>query len=94
MARANKREEAERICADLESRAEREYVSPAALSMIRLGLGDFGRALDWMERAHAERRGWLAYLAVNPIFDPLRGDSRFVALVRAMRLPEGPVQHG
>ncbi|HEU4787965.1 MAG TPA: protein kinase [Gemmatimonadaceae bacterium] len=94
LARANKREEAERICADLESRAEREYVSPAALSVIRLGLGEFGRALDWMERAHAERRGWLAYLAVNPIFDPLRAEPRFVALVRAMRLPEGPAQHG
>ena len=93
LARADKRQEAERICADLEARAEREYVSPAALSMIHLGLGTFGPALDWMERAHAERRGWLAYIAVNPIFDPLRVEPRFVALVRAMRLPEGPAQH-
>jgi serine/threonine-protein kinase len=93
LARADKRHEAERICADLESRSEREYVSPAALSMIHLGLGAFGRALDWMERAHAERRGWLAYLAVNPIFDPLRVEPRFIALARAMRLPEGAAPH-
>jgi eukaryotic-like serine/threonine-protein kinase len=88
LARAGETDEARRITTDLESRAERQYVSPAALSMLQLGLGDFGRALDWMERAHAERRGWLAYLAVNPIFDPLRSDSRFAMLVRTMRLPE------
>ena len=88
LARAGETAEAERIMLDLESRAERQYVSPAALSMVRLGVGDFDRALDWMERAHAERRGWLAYLSVNPMFDPLRGDSRFAMLVRTMRLPE------
>ena len=88
LARAGETAEAERIMLDLESRAERQYVSPAALSMVRLGVGDFRRALEWMERAHAERRGWLAYLSVNPMFDPLRGDSRFAMLVRTMRLPE------
>ena len=88
LARAGETNDAARVAADLESRAERQYVSPAALSMARLGLGDFGRALDWMERAHTERRGWLAYLAVNPIFDPLRDDSRFATLTRRMRLPE------
>ena len=87
LARAGDTREATRIVAELESRAEREYVSPAATSMARLGLADFDRALDWMERAHAERRGWLAYLSVNPIFDPLRDNSRFAMLVRKMRLP-------
>jgi serine/threonine-protein kinase len=87
LARAGEAREAERIAADLESRSKRQYVSPAAMSMVRLGLGEFDRALDWMERAHAERRGWLAYLSVNPIFDSLREHSRFAALVRRMRLP-------
>ena len=86
LARAGERSEAARIASDLESRAERQYVSPAAQSMVRLGLGEFDRALDWMERAHAERRGWLAYLTVNPIFDPLRDDLRFASLVRTMQL--------
>ena len=42
--------------------------------------------MDWMERAYAERRGWLAYLKVNPVVDALRALPRFKALVRQMRL--------
>jgi serine/threonine-protein kinase len=67
--------------------SRREYVSPYQFVYVHIGLGEFDRALDWMERAHAERRGWLAYLSVNPIFDSLREHSRFAALVRRMRLP-------
>jgi hypothetical protein len=53
-----------------------------ALATVCLGLGDDSRALDWAERAHAERRGWLNYLTVNPIVDPLRGNPRFEALLQ------------
>jgi hypothetical protein len=51
-----------------------------------LGLDQPQQALDWMEQAFEERRGWMAYLKVNPMVDPLRGDPRFEALVRKMRL--------
>ena len=52
-----------------------------------LGLGEHDDALRWIERARDERRGWLAYLAVNPIFDEVRALPRFAALVAAMKLP-------
>jgi hypothetical protein len=54
--------------------------------MIELGLGNLDRALDWTETAFAERRGWLVYLNVNPILDPLREHPRFLDLVRRMNL--------
>jgi hypothetical protein len=60
-------------------------VSPVALATLHLGLGRIEPALDWAERAHAERRGWLAYLDVNPLVDPLRGHPRFEALAERMR---------
>ena len=47
---------------------------------------DLPRALDWAERAYDERRGWVAYLTVHPIVDPLRDEPRFHALVEKMRL--------
>ena len=50
------------------------------------GLGNLERALDWTEAAYAERRGWLVYARVNPVFDPLRGQPRFEALVELLRL--------
>ena len=42
--------------------------------------------VDWMQRAYDERRGWMAYLKVHPILDPLRDEPRFQALVARMRL--------
>ncbi|MEO8623267.1 MAG: protein kinase [bacterium] len=82
LARAGKRVDAESVRADLERRAESEYVSPVALATACIGLGDNARALDWAERAFDDRRGWLAYFTVNPLLDPLRDEPRFQALVR------------
>jgi eukaryotic-like serine/threonine-protein kinase len=84
LARGGKLGEARRIADELERLREREYVSPVALATVQLGLGDLERALDWAERAYEERRGWLAYLTVNPLVDPLRGNPRFEALVARM----------
>jgi serine/threonine-protein kinase len=64
-----------------------DYVSPVELAMIHIGLGDIERALDWAEAGIPERRGWLAYLNVHPVVDPLRGHPRFDALVAKMGLP-------
>lgn len=85
LARAGQRDEAERMLHELESRTRDGYVSPAAFAAIHVGLGMFDEAMDDAERAFAERRGWLVYLRVNPMLDPLRGDRRFESLVARMR---------
>jgi serine/threonine-protein kinase len=85
LARGGKTREAEAVLAQLEARREREYVSPVAFATLHIGLGNVERAIEWAERAYAERRGWLAYLDVNPLLDPLRGHARFVALADRMR---------
>jgi tetratricopeptide (TPR) repeat protein len=79
--------EAQELLARLEEIAISGYVSPVAFANVHLGLGHLDRALDYAERAYDERRGWLAYLNVNPILDPLRAEPRFIALVEKMRLP-------
>jgi serine/threonine-protein kinase len=85
LARAGKRTEAEAVLAELEALGAQGYVSPVAFATLHLGLGQIDAALDWAERAHEERRGWLAYLDVNPLLDPLRGHPRFEALAARMR---------
>ena len=86
LARTGKRAEAEGLLADLEAQRRVDYVSPVAFATLYIGLDDPQHALDWMERALEERRGWLAYLRVNPLLDPLRGEPRFQALIDKMRL--------
>jgi len=86
LARAGKRTEAEGLLAELEDQRRRDYVSPVAFATLYLGLDDHERALDWTERALEERRGWLAYLRVNPLLDPLRGQARFEAMIQKLGL--------
>ncbi|HUQ98868.1 MAG TPA: protein kinase [Gemmatimonadaceae bacterium] len=77
---------AERLVGELEEKMKTEYVSPVEEVMVYIALGDKEKALDWIERAMEERRGWVAYLAVHPVVDPLRGEPRFEALVKKMEI--------
>ena len=86
LARSGQADEARAILAALERQRQTGYVSPVSFATIHLGFGDTEAALDWTERAFEDRRGWMAYLRVNPIFDPVRGHPRFEALCEAMRL--------
>ncbi len=84
--REGRPEKARAIMEELHAASEQTYVSPVNFVGLHLQLGESDLALDWLERAYAERRGWLAYLRVEPLLDPLRGHPRFEALVRRMRL--------
>jgi len=77
---------AEAVLQQLETRRQTGYVSPVAFCKVYAGLGDADQAFEWLERAYADRRGWLAYLKVEPVLDRLRTDPRFTELVRRMRL--------
>ena len=79
-------DEARAVIRELEERQRTRYVSPVALAMIQLGLGEVDAAFDLLEQAYQDRRGWLAYLRVEPMFDSLRSDSRFGGLLQRMRL--------
>ncbi|MDP9177719.1 MAG: protein kinase [Gemmatimonadota bacterium] len=86
LARNGKREYGEALAVELAEKRELDYVSPVELATLHIALGNRESALDWMERAYDERRGWMAYLKVHPILDPLRDEPRFQALVEKMRL--------
>jgi serine/threonine protein kinase/tetratricopeptide (TPR) repeat protein len=61
-------------------------VSSWHLAMIHLALGERDRALDLLEQASRDRAWELRLLPVEPLFDPLRSDPRFGALVEKVRL--------
>jgi eukaryotic-like serine/threonine-protein kinase len=86
LGRAGREGEARAIIAELDAHARDGYVSPVSYATAFLGLGDVERAIDWAERAYDDRRGWLAYVRVNPLMDPMRGHPRFEALARRMGL--------
>jgi eukaryotic-like serine/threonine-protein kinase len=85
-ARRGRLDEARGVLKELEHRAQSRYVSPVALTKLYAGVGDTNAAFDGLERAYRERRGWLAYLRIEPTLDPLRSDPRFQRLLERMRL--------
>ena len=86
LARAGNTSVAEEILHDLEVKRAHDYLSPVELATVHISLGNNDRAIDWMEKAYEERRGWMAYLNVHPVVDPLRNEPRFKVLVRKMGL--------
>jgi len=85
-ARRGRLDQARKVLSDLEERARSQYVSPVPMVGLQVALGDFDSAFEGLERAHEERRGWLAYLRIEPMLQPLHGDARFQRLLERMRL--------
>ena len=80
-ARAARRSDAEAIRRELADRAEREYVSPLLFAQISAALGEIDATLAWLERAVEARAALVQRVAVDPLFDGVRADARFVALL-------------
>ncbi len=59
-------------------------VLPFNLALVYLGLGDKARAIDNLERALAADSQMLAWLGHDTIFDSLRSEPRFVALLKRL----------
>jgi DNA-binding winged helix-turn-helix (wHTH) protein/TolB-like protein/Tfp pilus assembly protein PilF len=76
--------EAMKILDEIEARSRQRYVSAYFPAAIYTGLGRTEEAFRWLERAERERAYWLISLHVNPWFDPLREDARFIDLERRL----------
>jgi tetratricopeptide (TPR) repeat protein len=85
LAMSGKRNEAVVILDKLKT--TKDYVSPAELAILYAGLGDKEEAFTELERAYAARDTQMQYLKVEPHYDSLRSDPRFVDLIRRMGLP-------
>ena len=84
-----RRNEAEKIARQLQTRSKTDYVSPYMLGVIYAGLGNKDRSFEFLEKAYKEKSPDLAYfLKADLRIDPLRSDPRFQNLLRRMNFPE------
>jgi len=81
-ARQGKTDEARKVLARLSEEAKSRYVSPYALAVVLTALGEKAQAIDELERSYDERGFYIALISVDPLFDDLRGDPRFDAVVQ------------
>ncbi len=85
-ARWGKKDRARKLLAELEQLARRRYVPAFDIALIHIGLDDRDRAFHWLEQAYRDHDGWLVWLKVDPLFDSLRSDPRFIALLKKLGL--------
>jgi tetratricopeptide (TPR) repeat protein len=85
-ARAGRRNEALTLLRELEALSRRERVSQVYFARIYVGLGDRERALSWLQNAYDEHSDHVLAIGVDPAYDPLRSDPRFVKMLRGIGL--------
>jgi len=86
-AMAGQKAQAMQILAQLEDLSRRRHVSAVGLATLHAGLGEREPALEWLQKAYADRETALALLRLSPAFTGLRGDTRFQDLLRRVGLP-------
>ena len=86
-ARSGNKAEAERLLADLITESKKQYVSPYYFAVVYVGLGKPEEAIDWLEKAFADRSNGLVFLKVEPELDDLRSNPRFVVLQQKLNFP-------
>jgi len=84
---AGQHDRAQATLEQLLARSHREFVSPEILATVYCGLNDRERAMDWLEKAYVARVPGLVYIGVDAVYDPLRAEARFQALLRKLQLP-------
>ena len=82
-----RRAESLKLRREISEQQAEKYVSPYLMAVIEMGLGNKDQALNWLNQAYVARSVNLIYLPVEPIFEGLHSDARFVELLRRIGLP-------
>lgn len=78
--------EAQKVLGEINGMSSQTYVSPYDLAILYVGLGEKDKAIEQLTKAYEDRAGWIIYLKVEPIFDPIRDDPRVKDLIGRMKL--------
>lgn len=86
--------EARRLLAGLEKTAQTRYVGPYLLAVVHNALGETAPALSLLEEAYRTRDWRMTFLLVDPRWNDIRSEPRFIALMRKMKFESQATRPG
>jgi hypothetical protein len=75
------------LLAELAVQSKNQYGSPYYFAIVYVGLGENEKAMDWFDKAFADRSNGLVFLKVEPELDNLHSNPRFIALQQKLKFP-------
>jgi serine/threonine protein kinase/Tfp pilus assembly protein PilF len=85
-AKAGLKKEAKQMLTELDKLSNKRYVSSLSRAIIYMGLGDLDQTFNHLEKSYRKHEVLVAFYHCGSIFDPIRQDSRYNALLREMNL--------
>lgn len=77
----------EQLAETLIDRSDSVYVTPWQIGTLYTRAGKKEAAITWLEKAYEAHDSNMPYIGIDPIFDVLRDDPRFLHLLERMNLP-------
>ncbi|MBW2543315.1 MAG: tetratricopeptide repeat protein, partial [Deltaproteobacteria bacterium] len=82
---AGRHEEAEHYHRRVTERHPQDFVPPFFHAVYHRCVGDHDTAVDWLEKADHGRYGYIAFICVEPVWDPLHSHPRFQEICRRVK---------
>jgi serine/threonine-protein kinase len=82
-----KPDEARQLVGEWEEASGTTYINLVTKAMIYAALGEREKAIEALERAHREGERWLPWSYSAVVFDSIRDDPRFRAMLEKLNLP-------
>ena len=86
-ARNGYKEGAYKMLAELEQLSRATYIPPQEFMLVYLGLRDDEKTFYWLNRAADEHFAPTAYMGVDPMYEPIRSNPRFIAIANRLNVP-------
>lgn len=80
----------EELAETLIARSDTTYVTPWQVATLYTRAGNTDKAITWLKKAYDAHDSNMPYISIDPIFDIMRDDPRFVSLLEQMELPISP----
>ena len=84
LALAGQRDKARAILESMLNDNSGRYIASPMIARIYLGLGESDAAMEWLRKGLQERSYWMAFLKMDPVWDPIREDARFRELGKVL----------